>query len=180
MPIISQGAVRPNYPGAFVVEILPTSPASPIQTNLIGNVGGASWGVVNAPVYSGSLNEAISQFGFPQTGAFDLMTTVYAEQSVGANNFVNVRVTDGTDLAADIDVVDTTIAPVIGMKLTAKYTGSAGNTLLATVAQGSNSTVGTPTFKITIQFPAGSISNAFEVFDNIGGTGLALWQNIWR
>jgi hypothetical protein len=57
---------------------------------------------------------------------------------------------------------------------TAKYTGSLGNSLSVIVGPGTNSTVGTPTFKVTAALP-GFLP---EVFDNIGGTGNALFANI--
>jgi hypothetical protein len=66
------------------------------------------------------------------------------------------------------------VAPTVGLTLTNKYTGSYGNTAVWSITQGSSSTPGAPTFKLSLQvgsFPA-------EVFDNIGGTGNALWVNM--
>jgi hypothetical protein len=60
------------------------------------------------------------------------------------------------------------------LTLTAKYTGSLGNSLTALVGTGTNNTSGAPTFKVTLALP-GLLP---EVFDNIGGTGNALFVNM--
>lgn len=61
-----------------------------------------------------------------------------------------------------------------GLTLTAMYTGSNGNNLTYAIGTGSNSTSGAPTYKLTFQLP-GQLP---EVFDNIGGSGNALYQNM--
>lgn len=65
-------------------------------------------------------------------------------------------------------------AAVAGAILTAKYTGSLGNSVSVTVGTGTGSTPASPTYKVTLQLP----NQQAEVFDNIGGTGAALFQNI--
>jgi hypothetical protein len=60
------------------------------------------------------------------------------------------------------------------LTLTAKYTGTLGNSLSVIVGAGTGSTTGTPTFKITVQLP----NLLAEVFDNIGGTGNTLFVNM--
>jgi hypothetical protein len=60
------------------------------------------------------------------------------------------------------------------LTLTGKYTGSLGNSITSGVSAGTNSTSGTPTFKLTVNLP-GQLS---EVFDNVGGTGNALYVNL--
>lgn len=60
-------------------------------------------------------------------------------------------------------------------QLTAKYTGSTGNNLTATISAGSSSTTATPTYKVTIILPG----FAPEIFDNLtGSTSAVLWTNI--
>ncbi|MFZ0270994.1 MAG: hypothetical protein WAL34_04005 [Acidobacteriaceae bacterium] len=61
-----------------------------------------------------------------------------------------------------------------GLTLTGFYTGSLGNSLQAIVGPGSNSTTANPTFKLVFALP-GQVP---EVFDNIGGTGNALYVNM--
>lgn len=61
-------------------------------------------------------------------------------------------------------------AGTLGMTLTGKYTGSLGNSLQATIAAGSQAS----TTKVTVALSG----YAPEVFDNIAGTGNALWVNM--
>lgn len=61
-----------------------------------------------------------------------------------------------------------------GVAFTAKYTGSLGNGLSVNIGAGSGSTNGAPTYKLAVNLP-GQLS---EVFDNIGGTGNALFINM--
>lgn len=61
-----------------------------------------------------------------------------------------------------------------GLTLTAMYTGSLGNSLVYAIGAGSNSTPAAPTFKLTLALP-GQVP---EVFDNIGGSGNTLYQNM--
>jgi uncharacterized protein len=62
----------------------------------------------------------------------------------------------------------TTIA---GLTLTSLYTGSLGNQAQVTVSNGANYTAANPTYRLTIAMPG-----VQEVFDNLGGSGAALWQ----
>jgi hypothetical protein len=61
------------------------------------------------------------------------------------------------------------------VNLTGKYTGSYGNTIRVVLTPGTNSTSGTPTWKVVVQLG----SNQPETFDRIPqGTGGAVWANI--
>ncbi len=124
-------------------------------------VGTATWGPVNSPVFFGDLAGGAAAFGTMQPRKYDLLTGVAAAVMQGANSFCGVRVTDGTDAAATIIVQSTCIT------LTAKYTGSRGNSLQATIATGSAPS----SFKITLTLPG----LPPETFDNITGSGNALW-----
>jgi hypothetical protein len=61
-----------------------------------------------------------------------------------------------------------------GLTLTAMYSGSLGNSLTYGISAGSNSAPGAPTYKLSLNLP-GQLP---EVFDNIGGSGNALYQNM--
>jgi uncharacterized protein len=61
-----------------------------------------------------------------------------------------------------------------GITLTGFYTGSNGNNLAYAIGAGSNSTNAAPTFKVSLSLP-GQLP---EVFDNIGGSGNALYTNL--
>ena len=172
--IVQQGQINTNalvVPN-LIVQIVPPSFTilNGVPTNIVGIVGTASWGPVNSPVIASGVADSVRQFGSMQARKYDLNTAVYAAAlQGGAASLRLVRVTDGTDVAAG-----TTLGTGIGITLTALYSGTNGNNLSAVVSAGSNSTSGAPTFKLTIQLP-GQLP---EVFDNIGGTGNAIYQNM--
>ena len=64
-----------------------------------------------------------------------------------------------------------TLTNVTAITLTAKYTGTFGNQIQATFTAGSSTTTAAPTYKLTAAIPG----QPPEIFDNLGGTGAALW-----
>ena len=177
MPIVPVGVTNlsaVNVPNVLVQIVPPNPVIIGVPTNIGGVVGTATWGPVNSPVTIGTMQQEVINFGNPQPVQYDLGTLVYAAIQQGANNFVCVRVTDGTDTAATTTLLDNQMTPVIGATLTAIYTGTVGNTLNAVVSQGSSYTESAPTIKLTIYLSGG----VPEVFDNIGGTGATLWDNL--
>lgn len=169
MPVGNINVAALNAPGVYV-QIIPPSDIviNGIPTNVLGIVGIASWGPVNSPVTVSNPQDCTLNFGPPQVAKYDLATACLAASYQGANNFRLVRVTDGTDVSASIPVVDTASTPVTGFTATAIYTGTIGNTLQVTIGNGSKNS----TFKVTLSRP----NYAPEVFDNIAGSGAALWQ----
>lgn len=130
-------------------------------SNLIGIVGSASWGPVNSPAVFSDPAGAVATFGTMNNRKHDLVTAATAAMLQGANAFVGVRQTDGTDVAASVVVQSTCIT------LTAKYTGSRGNGLQATIAAGTAAS----SWKVTLSMPG----LPPETFDNLTGSGNALW-----
>ena len=249
MPISQLGALNTTalvVPNLYVQIVPPQNRLlNGVPTNIMGVVGTAQWGPVNSPVTIGSMADYARNFGAIQARKYDMGTVLAAAVLQGAGDFMCVRVTDGTDVAASAvvtqsgaasatpaaggaahvvnDLVTLTNGTVIkvltvasgaivtasiqtpgtwstiptapvaqvsttgvgtgatfnlfftaGITLAAKYTGTLGNSLSVTVAAGSNSTSGAPTFKIIAQLP-GQLA---EIFDNIGGTGNALFVNM--
>lgn len=153
-----------------IVNTIPPSPLlNGVPSNVIGIVGTATYGAVNSPTIIGTLQDYVSKFGNPQNAVFDLGTPLYNAVQQGANSFVCVRVTDETDVQALADILDEDDAT--GAVLSAKYTGTLGNTINAALSTGSNNTDASPSYKLTIYFSGG----VPEVFDNISGTGVAFW-----
>lgn len=110
-------------PGAYVINNLPTPNAPAIPTNIEGLVGVASWGPVDS-VMTGSVNNFTSIIGTPMLRNADIANHVSAASQMGANtDFRFVRVTDGTDTAAQA-----TIQSTCG-QATARYTGVLGNNI---------------------------------------------------
>lgn len=164
------------------VQIVPpqTNFLTGVPTNILGVVGSASWGPVNAPVSVGNMADFAENFGAIKNRKHDLGTAVVVAVLQGANAFKCVRVTDGTEVAASVNVEDGAPTPAYGVSITAKYEGTVGDELVVSLKDGTNSTAADPTFRLTVAMP-GRVS---EVFDNIGGTAAdastegSLWANV--
>ncbi|QOF94208.1 phage tail protein [Novacetimonas hansenii] len=134
MPQIYQaGALNTNsltVPNLYVQIQKPATLAlNGVSSGRIGLVGTAGWGALNTPVIVGSMGDCLSAFGTKQPLATDIGTGVNIAILNGASDFRCVRVSDGTDAAAT-----GTLGTV---SLTARYTGSAGNAITASLTQGS-------------------------------------------
>lgn len=170
MPVFPQGAINTTalvVPDVYV-QIVPPSDnfINGLPTNILGIVGTAQWGPVNAAVTVSSLADYVQKFGNVQPRKYDLGTAVWGAVLNGANNMRCVRVTDGTDAAA------TATLGTNGVIVTARYTGTLGNSVSIALATGSQA----GTWKATVSLP-GLVP---EVFDNIGFglTANALWVAI--
>lgn len=165
MSVVQQGSINTTaqiVPG-LTVQIVPPSVTllNGLPTNILGVVGTAQWGPVNAPTIVGSMADYAVAFGAVQARKYDMGTAVAVAVLQGAANFRCVRVTDGSDTAA------TAVVQTNCLTITGKYTGTLGNTIQATFSAGSKAS----TTKLTIAMP-GQVP---EVFDNIAGSGNAFW-----
>jgi len=174
MPVYQAGQLNTSAlqaPDLYVI-IQPPGVAyiNGVPTDGLGLVGVGSWGPVNAPI-SGIGNNAQAQqaIGGVTFRGRDLATAVAVGVQNNVQNFVLVRVTDGTDIAASVALKDTVATPVTGLTLTGLYTGIVGNSITANIAAGTAN----GTFKLSIQ-RAGFTP---EVYDNIAGAGAAFWAN---
>jgi len=152
----------------------PTSPSGAGGTQRNGGtVGAAGWGPKNTPVYCAQPQALLTAFGLPIGSGFDIVQEGSLFLNQGPNGGLwAVRVTDNTDTAATGYLTDSASAEAL--HLTAVYTGSYGNTIRVVLAPGSNSTSGTPTWKITLQLG----SNQPETFDRVPqGSAGAVWVN---
>lgn len=168
MPVIQQGAAINSAVPDVYVQITPPQQTyvNGIATNILGIVGVGSWGPVNSPMTLGSYSDASQAFGAMGNRKYDLSTAVYYACLNGATNIRGVRVTDGTDAAASA-VIGTT-----GVTLTAKYTGTVGNSLVAALSAGTAAN----SWKLVLSLPG----YAPETFDNLaaGLTGNPVWVAI--
>lgn len=167
MPVFDQGDINVaalSVPDLYVQIVPPKiTLVQGVDTSLYGLVGTASWGPVNAPTTVGDQTQAAYLFGTRVAQPHDLGTAYLCANYQGAYNSKFVRVTDGTDTAATI-IAQTSIT------LTAKYTGSTGNSIKVTVGNGSKN----GSFKVTAQLPGFQP----EVWDNITGSGSAFWMAV--
>ena len=148
------------------VQIVPPAnlAVNGVPSNLLAIAGTATWGPVNKPQPIGSMGNQFAYFGPPQNRKHDLGTAVAVATQQGANNILAVRVTDSNDVAATSTGVSTCIT------FAALYTGSLGNSITVQLATGSKAS----SWKVVIGAPGYQA----EVFDNITGTGNALWVAI--
>lgn len=171
MPVYQLGQLNTTALAApnVYVQIVPpkTRYINGVPTDIYGLVGIASWGPKNSPTLVGSPAEAQRLFGVQQVRKYDLASAIAIGFQVGAYNQRIVRVTDGTDAAATVNLMDVNATPAIGATLTGIYTGTVGNTITAAVTAGTKQN----TSKLTVTLPGYTP----EVFDNIAGTGAALW-----
>ncbi|RKR46314.1 phage tail protein [Paraburkholderia sp. BL17N1] len=144
-------------PGAYVQIVKPPPVVAGVATNGYGLVGVASWGAVNSPVVTGSPQANQANWGPVTNRLRDLATAIAIAFMLGQYNNVAVRVTDGTDTAATGALKDGSNAT--GATLTGYYTGSLGNSLVATTSNGTKPS----SYKVTLALPGFQP----EVFDNL-------------
>jgi hypothetical protein len=168
MTIVQQGAINTTaliVPDLYVQIVPPQNLLlNGVPTDVLGVVGTAPWGPVNSPVIAGSMSDFAASFGTLVNRKYDLGTQVAIAVLQGASNFRLVRVTDGTDTKADIVIQSTCLT------ITAKYTGSAGNGVVITLAAGSAAN----TTQAVVTLPGATP----EIYNNIAGTGNAFWVNL--
>jgi phage tail sheath protein FI len=165
MPIVQQGSINTTalvVPDLYVQIVPPQNLVlNGVPTDIIGVVGTASWGPLGQPVIVATMSDYAQTFGPIIARKYDMGTQVATAIQQGAQNFRCVRVTDGTDTAAQVAVTNTTFT------FTALYTGSLGNEIVLTMSAGSQA----GTWRLTVALPG----LAPEVYDNIAGTGAGFW-----
>jgi len=169
MPIVQQGTVNTTaliVPDLYVQIVAPQNLVlNGVPTNLIGVVGSATWGPVGQPVIVGTMTDYAQYFGAIQARKYDMGTAIAVAVQQGAQAFRCVRATDGTDLAASVTYMPSgTEASIVA---TARYTGTLGNKISISLQAGTQ--FGTSRMVVAAPglFP--------EAFDNISGSGAALW-----
>lgn len=172
MTLVQQGSVNTTalvVPDLYVQIVAPQNLVlNGVPTNIVGVVGSAGWGPVNQPTICATMADYALAFGSIVARKYDMGTQVATAVQQGAANFRCVRITDGTDTAAQLPLFASGGSPPL--VLTGRYTGSLGNQIVVTFAAGSQ--VGT--WKMSAALPG----RLPEVFDNISGTGRTLYQNL--
>jgi hypothetical protein len=172
--VIPAGSINPNAtiaPGVVVLESLNAGVLSGVPTNLIGYVGTATWGQPNSPISVSDMSSYQQNLGDVLNETYNIGTAVSAAVLQGqVTSFVCVRVTDGTDVMAKTRLLDGQSLVETGAILSAKYSGTTGNTLQATLIAGSAAS----TYTLTIGRPG----YAAERFVNIAGSGATFWANL--
>ena len=174
MTIYQQGSLNTGslvVPDLYVQVVPPQNLVlNGVPSNLIGVVGTTTWGPVNTPVVIGSMANYAAAFGPVVVRKYDMGTNVATAVQQGASGFRCVRVTDGTDTAASYPIG--LANGVYAVLLTARYTGSLGNMITATLSI--TPTQGPPTMGTLTLAKPGVLP---EVFSNIPiTTPGAFWQ----
>ena len=173
MPIVQAGSMNTTalvVPDLYVQVVPPQNLVlNGVPTNVVGVVGSAGWGPVNQPVTVGSMADYARGFGAIQARRFDMGTQVATAVQQGAQSFRCVRVTDGTDAAANYAMFYGNGGyPVL---LTARYSGSLGNQVGLALQPGSAA----GSWRLILGLP-GQVA---ETFNNLAApTPAALWQNL--
>ncbi|CAE6838277.1 hypothetical protein [Paraburkholderia nemoris] len=164
MPVYQAGSLNVTALQAPDLYVIIQPPAiayiNGVATDGLGLVGVGSWGPVNAAMMGvGNSAQAQTLVGPVTVRSHDIATAVAIGDLNGVQNYILVRVTDGTDTAASAALKDTQGSPVTGMTLTGFYTGIVGNGITANIVAGTAAS----TYKLSIQ------RNGFtpEVFDNV-------------
>ena len=111
--IIQQGQINTTalwVPEVYVQIIPPQLLLNGVPSNIVGIVGTATWGPVNAPTIIGGYNQYATLFGPMQARKYDMGTALWAAALQQAMAFMCVRVTDGTDTAANQAVSANSVA----------------------------------------------------------------------
>jgi hypothetical protein len=165
MPIVQQGSINTTalvVPDLYVQIVPPQNLVlNGVPTNVLGVVGTSAWGPIGQPVIVATMSDYAQTYGPIIARKYDMGTQIATAVQQGAQSFRCVRVTDGTDTAAQAAVGGTTFI------FTALYTGSLGNQIVLTMGAGSQAN----TWRLTVALPG----LAPEVYDNIGGTGAGFW-----
>lgn len=165
MPIFQAGSVNTT---AIVVPDLYVQVQPPqalrlngVPSNVVGVVGVASWGPVDLPLIIGGMADFDREFGVMRARAHDMGTVVATAVLQRAADFRCVRVTDGTDAAATLNVAN-------AGTFTAAHTGTLGNAIRISISTGSKP----GTHRAVVGFPG----RVPEVFDNL--TDATFWTDL--
>lgn len=172
MPLVTNTAAGNFLVDGAYVSLVPAQPVTPVgpATGLIANVGTGNWGKTQFPLPYSDSQSLIQQFGNDTVSAHSLVRESLNEMPE-CQQFLGVRVTNGTDIAAQIlllDAVGGTVEDLIAVFTGSYPNGVAG--LLLTLTSGDTSGVtGVPIYSATVFFPN---QNA-QTFTNIvaGTTG---------
>ncbi len=173
MNIFQQGSLNTTslvVPDLYVQVVAPQNLVlNGVPTNVLGVVGSAAWGPVNQPVAVSTMADYSAAFGPVMARKYDMGTSVATAVQQGASDFRCVRVSDGTDSAASFAVA--AAGGSYAVLVSARYSGSLGNTVSVTLAAGA-----VPgQWQLTVAMP-GQVP---EIYRNLSGANpAAFWQTL--
>lgn len=144
--------------GTLSQQSLPTGP----PTNFVAISGGASFGIPNR-ILTASAKNLQSIIGRDTAVVKSALREALTAVLGGCQSFKFVRVTDGTDMPAKINLVDTASTPANVIILTCVSTGTDGNYASARIDLVSGTAAAGPVYKITINDPFGGSRSFFPI-----------------
>jgi hypothetical protein len=164
MPIFPLGQINTTaleVADVYIQIVPPQYLLNGVPSNIGGLVGAASWGPIDQPQTFGSLAQYQAIFGPLKNRAFDMGTWAAICFELGATAIKGVRVTDGSEARATVTVQTSCLT------INSKWTGTHGNTTKVYIGPGSRPS----TTMVRVSMP-GLLP---EIFDNLAGSGNALW-----
>lgn len=156
MPIIQSGTVNSTsaiVPDLYVVIVPPSQLLlNGVASNVVGLVGTSSWGPVNQSLLVSSMADYTQSFGPLQNRKYDMGTHAAVIAQQGGTAMMCVRVTDGTEVAANYSIGT-------AITFTAKFPGTYGDNVSVILQQGAKAN----TMSAVVSVPG----YAAEVFQNI-------------
>lgn len=170
MPITPLGQLNTtalHVADVYVQIVPPQFLLNGVPSNIGGIVGTAVWGPVNEPVLVGSPSQFATAFGPHRDRKFDMGSWAQIIFQQGAHALKCVRVTDGTDAKATINIETSSLV------VTARYSGSGGNGIKVSIAPGADAYA----FSVTITKP-GVPPEVFENIRKVGSKTETWWETI--
>lgn len=152
--------------GVFAIDTPPPAQIQPTGTGVVGLVGRFPWGPDATLHESTSIGETKALFAPP---GMDRLATGYL--ALLSKAFPGLRVVRAVgSTAAKATCALTASGPVTKMTLTAKYKGTAGNSLVATVSDASDGDANHFDLAVTVTGASGTTTDIIKNI-NISGTG---------
>lgn len=172
MPIVQAGAINTTalvVPDLYVQIVPPQNLViNGVPTNVVGVVGTASWGPLGQATTVGTMAQYAQQFGPVMNRKYDMGTAVAIAVQQGAQDFVCVRATDGTDVAAGA-LFNGTASNNCSFIATSLYSGSLANGDVLTLSAGPSGT-----YNLSVIRPG----LAGELYTGLTGSGATFWSNL--
>jgi hypothetical protein len=169
-----QTYISPSLPrGVYAVSTPPPATITPTGTGNSIAVGQFPWGPTEKLTYPGSVAafwQTFAPAGMTRTGSAHLSTIRKGWPQLGG-----VRVADATAVAASCSI--STSAPAVLFVVNALYSGTNGNSIIATVGAASDGVTGHWNLTVQVSSASGTTTEIYPN-NNLTGTGADVLPNV--